>query len=162
MKKRVICILIILLVLGTIIANQLITYARVENEPLYVKLSKTDLNGVGYGNGNPNPTVGGSSNKGEYIWNILVQDSLTGPTSEEQKELYCVKADYGQTWFTEQKEDEILEYNLSYDLQADRESLLNKLKDNGNDADEIIKDLLNTEGQQYKQILCSFRIYKCS
>ncbi len=153
MKKRVICILIILLVLGTIIANQLITYARVENEPLYVKLSKTDLNGVGYGNGNPNPTVGGSSNKGEYIWNILVQDSLTGPTSEEQKELYCVKADYGQTWFTEQKEDEILEYNLSYDLQADRESLLNKLKDNGNDADEIIKDLLNTEGQQYKQIL---------
>ena len=156
MKKKVVSIIILLLIIGAFIANHLITYARIEETPLYVKLSKTDLEGNGYGNGNPNPTQGGTSNKGEYIWNILTQNSITGPTSEKQKELYCVKADYGQTWFTEQKDDQIIEYNLSYDMQKDREALLGKLKDNGNDADEIIKALLDPQGKQYRQLLWIF------
>ena len=156
MKKKIISILIIAIVIGAFIINHLITYAGVAETPLYVKLAATDLNGIGYGNGNPNPAVGGTSNQGEYIWNIIAQDSLTGPASTIQKDLYCVKADYGQTWFTEAKDGEILEYNLSYDIQADRENLLANLKDNGNDADDVIKNLLDTEGTQYKQLLWIF------
>ena len=91
--------------IGAFIANHLITYARVAETPLYVNLSKTDINGIGYGNGNPNPDNGGTSNQGEYIWNLITQDSLTGPVSKTQKDLYCVKADYGQTWFKQEKED---------------------------------------------------------
>jgi len=155
MKKKIISILIIMLLLGAIIANHLITYARIAEPSLYVKLEKTE-GGIGYGMGNPNPAVGGTSNKGEYIWNIVTQDSLTGPASEKQKDLYCVKADYGETWFTQQKDEEILEYNLFYDIQADRETLLANLQDNENDAEDGIRELLNPEGDQYRQLLWIF------
>ena len=86
MKKKIISILIILLVVGATITNQLISYARVAEKPLYVKLEKTDLDGIGYGKGNPNP-IGGTSNQGEYIWNLITQDTLTGPASQKQKDL---------------------------------------------------------------------------
>ena len=156
MKKKIISILVILLVIGTFVANHIITYARVANPSLYVKIEELDLDGVGHGNGNPNPETGGNSNHGEYIWNLITQDTLTGPVSEVQKDLYCVKADYGQTWFTQENNQAILEYNLTYDMQSDRESLLAMLKDNGNDADDIIKELLNPEGNQYRQLLWIF------
>lgn len=156
MKNKIISIFIIMIIIGAIIANQLITYARVSETSLFVKLEKTDLNGIGYGNGNPNPDSGSTSNKGEYIWNLIRQESLTGPTSQEQKDLYCVKADYGKTWFTEGKSDTILEYNLNYDIQEDREWLLTHLQDNANDAEDVIKALLNPTGTQYKQLLWIF------
>ena len=155
MKKKIISILIILLVVGATITNQLISYARVAEKPLYVKLEKTDLDGIGYGKGNPNP-IGGTSNQGEYIWNLITQDTLTGPASQKQKDLYCVKADYGQTWFEEEKDEEILEYNLVYDMQVDRENLLSKLQDNANDGDNVVKDLLDPSGNQYRQLLWLF------
>ena len=153
MKKKIISVLIILLVIGAFIANHLITYARVAEPSLYVKLAKTNLNGIGYGNGNPNPDVGGTSNQGEYIWNLITQDTLTGPASEIQKDLYCVKADYGQTWFGERNTEAILEYNLYYDIQEDRETLLNMLQE---DNDDVIENLLNPEGNQYRQLLWLF------
>ena len=153
MKKKIISILIALLIVGAFIANHLITYARVAETPLYVSLSATDLNGTGYGNGNPNPETGGTSNQGEYIWNLITQDSLQGPVSDIQRDLYCVRADYGQTWFTEQKDEEILEYNLTYDMQTERETLLAKLQDNGTDADDVIRSLLTPGGGQYEQLL---------
>lgn len=154
MKKKIISILILLLIIGAFITNHLITYARVAETSLYVKLSSTDLNGVGYGNGNPNPDVGGTSEQGEYIWNLMTYDSTdSNSISTVQRNLYCVKADYGQTWFTEQKDEEILEYNLTYDMQTDRETLLANLKNNGNDADDVIRALLNPEGSQYRQLL---------
>jgi len=153
MKKRMLSILIIIMLMGAIVANHLITYARIAETPLYVKLTKADLNGIGYGNGNP---TGGTSNQGEYIWNLMTEDTITGPASQKQKNLYCVRADYGQTWFIEEKEDEILEYNLTYDIQTDRKSLLEKLQDNGNDADDVIKNLLDPTGNQYRQLLWLF------
>ena len=157
MKKKIISVLIFITLMVAFIANCLISYARVSETPLYVKLAKTDLNGIGYGNGNPNPAEGGTSNLGEYIWNIETQNTSTGSASSTQKDLYCVKADYGQTWFTQKKAEEILEYNLVYDIQADREVLLSKLKDNNNtDADEVIQSLLNPEGNQYRQLLWLF------
>ncbi len=155
MKKKIISILIIMLAIATFIANHLITYARVADVPLYVKLEKTDSTGIGYGSGNPHPEAGSTSGQGKYIWNLINQETLTGPASEEQKDLYCVKADYGQTWFTEENTDKILEYNLAYDIQEDREWLLAHLQDNGN-SDDVIKALLNPEGKQYRELLWIF------
>lgn len=156
MKKKIISVLIVVLVIGAFVVNHLTTYATIAETPLYVKLSAF-ANGVGYGSGNPNPDVGGTSDKGEYIWNLITYNS-TDPDdiSEAQRNLYCVKADYGQTWFTEQNDGEILEYNLSYDIQADRETLLTNLKDNGNDADDVVKNLLTPGGGQYEQLLWLF------
>jgi len=160
MKKKIISILVLVLIVGAFITNHLITYAGKAEPPLYVKLAPADLSGVGYGNGNP---VIAGSNKNEYIWNIITQDSETGPASQEQRNLYCVKAEYGETWFgTETKTgnaNEILEYNLYYDMQVDEENredrakLLANLQDNGNDADDVVKTLLDPTGSQYRELL---------
>ena len=153
MKKRIISILLIIIAIGLIVTNHLITYARVAEKPIYVKLTKTDLSGAGYANGNPK---GGTSNHGEYIWNLMTQDTISGPASQKQKDLYCVRADYGQTWFVAEKDNEILEYNLVYDIQADRQTLLTNLQENGNDSDDVIKTLLDPNGNQYRQLLWLF------
>jgi len=150
MKKKIISLLIIILIMGGIIINQLSTYATVASPSLYASLSKTHLDGVGYGSGDP--TVPGS-NMNEYIWNITTQDSQTGPVSPVQKDLYCVKAEYGQSWFSGQPEGKILEYNLYYDMQADREYVMSNIKDNGNTGDDVVKSLLTPGGGQYEQLL---------
>ena len=157
MKKKILGIIVLILIVGAFIANHLISYARVAEIPLYVNLATTDLKNIGYGIGNPNPSVGGTSNQGEYIWNIRTYDAKdVTAISAAQRNLYCVKADYGQTWFTEQNEEEIIEYNLYYDIQEDREFLVANLKDNGTDADDIVKELLNPDGNQYRQLLWLF------
>ena len=159
MKKKIVSILIIVLVIGAFVANHLITYANIATTPLYVRLSETNLNGVGYGNGNPNPTSGGTSNQGEYIWNLLSYPNDV-PGNEAmylvERDLYCVKAEYGETWFTESGEDETVEYNLYYDIQEDREALVDKLVDDENTANNIVKDLLDPTGTQYRQLLWLF------
>ena len=76
MKKKVLGIVVLILIVGAFIANHLISYARVAETPLYVNLATTDLKNVGYGIGNPNPSVGGTSNQGEYIWNIRTYDEF--------------------------------------------------------------------------------------
>ena len=153
MKKKIISILIIVLVIGAFITNNLISYASDDSPVLHVNLSPADSKEIGYGNGNPNPKQGGTSNKGEYIWNIIAHDVETGST--ELRDLYCLKADYGLTWYSDQKDAEktIVTYNLAYDMQADRERLLAKLQDNGNDGDDVVRALLDPAGNQYIPIL---------
>ena len=153
MKKKIISVLIIILVIGGFILNHLShTYAAIAEPPLYVNLATT-VNNIGYGNANPNPDVGDTSNEGEYIWNIITHDSHTSSASAVQRNLYCVKADYGETWFTAENHETVIEYNLSYDMQTDREYLLSNLEDNGNTADEVVKELLTPGGGQYEQLL---------
>ena len=151
MKKRIISILIILLIIGGFIANQLITYARTAETPLYVNLTATDLSGTGYGIGDPN-------NAGKYIWNIMSYNSEnTADVSETQRNLYCVNADYGKTWFgtdgTQGDQSKILSYELYYDIQSERNSLLDNLQ---NDENDMLKTLLNPEESQYRQLLWLF------
>ena len=41
-------------------------------------------------------------------------------------------------------------------MQNDREKILNYLTDNGNDGDELLKQLLNPSGNAYRQLLWLF------
>lgn len=149
MKKKIIGILILSLIVGALIVNHLITYATIAKTPLSVNLTPTDINGVGYGVGNPNPSQGGTSNQGEYIWNINAYDSSNNVI---QKNLYCVKAEYGETWFTNEREEEIIQYNLNYDIKTERTKLLENLQNN-NTANDVIEQLLTPGGGQYEQLL---------
>ena len=152
MKKKIICILIITLVVGAFIANHLITYAGVATTPLYVNLTPTDVNGLGYGIGNPDPKEGGTSNQGEYIWNINTYESIDGVTlTDPQRNLYCIKANYGASWESNAnaKPENIVKYNLAYDLQTDK-AKLEKIV--GDTAGSVVKDLLD-EDKYYNEIL---------
>ena len=92
-------------------------------------------------------------NQGKYIWHMSTYESASGGTNTTQKNIYCLKAGYGASWESFNNSSSILEYNLFFDLQEEREELSKKIVDNGNDADEVLQDLLNENGTQYREIL---------
>ena len=136
MKKRIAIISVIFLVLAYIIFNA-ISYA---NATLTVHLETADTSNVGYGIGNP-------LQQGINIWDLR--------NTANKKNLYCIRADYSDTWNNDGRTTDV-NYNLSYDLQNDREKILNYLTDNGNDGDELLKQLLNPSGNAYRQLLWLF------
>lgn len=144
MKKRKIGILITIIAIVAFLLSYIISYAN-NTQTIYLNLTKTNTSGVGYGIGDP-------KNGGEYIWNITTYDSATATTaSANQRNLYCIKANYGDTWNT--NKDTKVAYNLSYDLQADRKELISKIVDNGNDADDVVKTLLDPQNGYYRELL---------
>ena len=152
MKKKKVSILIVIVAIVAFLLSYIISYGNT-GETIYVNLTKLNTNGVGYGIGNP---ANGSNEAGQpatsaYIWNITTYDSATSTTaSVNQRNLYCIKGNYGDSWNT--NKDTIVAYNLSYDLQSDRQTLLSKIVDNGKDIDDIIKTLLSESGY-YRELL---------
>ena len=151
MKKKKIGILIAVIAIVAFLLSYIISYANT-GETIYVNLTKLDTKGVGYGIGNPaNGTSAGGHATSAYIWNLTTYDTSTSTTaSKNQRNLYCIKANYGDSWNT--NKDTIVAYNLSYDLQSDREILLKNIVDNGNDADDVVKTLLSEQGY-YRELL---------
>ena len=144
MKKKVILIGVVLLLIAYLIFN-IVSYAG--NETIYVNLTKADLNNIGYGVGNP------TQSGGKYIWNLMQYNSNSASDiSVPQRNLYCIKAEYGTTWQNSQKPEQIVAYNLSYDLQDEREKVLSNLVDNGT-TDDIVKALLDPAGKAYRELL---------
>ena len=131
-KKRVSVILAII----SFLLSYIITYAA-NTETIYVNLTKTDLNGIGYGIGNPK-----NGFEGNYIWSLRTYNSNSASDiSTKQRELYCIEANYGDTWNANQ--ENIVEYNLSYNLQEEREKLVELLgKDESNEANKKVIELL--------------------
>lgn len=152
MKKKKVSILIIVIAIIAFLLSYIISYANT-GETIYVNLTKLDTNGIGYGIGDP---ANGTNEAGKpatnaYIWNITTYDTSTSKTaSKNQRNLYCIKGNYGDSWNT--NKDTIVAYNLSYDIQADRADLLKKIVDNGNDADDVVKTLLSESGY-YRELL---------
>ena len=151
MKRKKVCVIIAVMAIVAFLLSYIISYANT-SETIYVNLTKLDTNGVGYGIGNPTTAnEEGQPASNAYIWNITTYDSATSTTaSNTQRNLYCIKANYGDSWNT--NKDTIVAYNLSYDLQADRQTLLSKIVDNGKDIDDIIKTLLSESGY-YRELL---------
>lgn len=152
MKNRKISIIISVIAIIAFLLSYVISYA--EDGTLYVNLTKTGTTGVGYGIGNP--VQGGGA--GKYIWNLTTYNSNNvNNISAKQRNLYCVKAEYGNTWNeTTGGYGNIIPYNLSYDLQSDRQKLLSQIVDNGTDADDVVKTLLNPSTGHYREILWIF------
>ena len=142
MKKKIIFIGLLLLLITYAIFG-IISYA--DDGKIYVNLTEGNLNNIGYAIGNP------KYSGAVKIWYLKTYNS-TDETSVSIKErnLYCIKANYGDTWNTSNQD--IVTYNLEYDLQAQREEILNKLV-TGNAANTIVKDLLNPNKESYRQLL---------
>ena len=151
MKNKKVCLGLIVIAIIATLLGCIISYAN-NNETVYVNLTKLDTNGVGYGIGNP--TVANDSGKpatNAYIWNITTYDSNNASAvSKQQRNFYCIKANYGDSWNA--NKDTIVAYNLSYDLQADRQKLLEKITGNNNSADSVVKALLSENGH-YRELL---------
>ena len=134
-----------------LVFGKVISFADVAEKSLYINLGKSkDNNGKksGYANGDPN------SSSGNYIWEINqynsnnVNDKITNP-----RNLYCIKAEYGTSWVSATGgEKNIVEYNLSYDLEAQREEILSKLL-NTDANNTVIKNLLTPDKGAYNQLL---------
>ena len=125
----------------------IISYASTDQK-IYVNLKATNLDGIGYGIGNPK-----NGSEGNYIWSLRTYNSNSASDiSAKQRELYCIKANYGDTWNANQ--ENIVEYNLSYNLQEEREKLVELLgKDASNEANQKVIELLNAETGYYKEII---------
>lgn len=151
MKKKKVCLAIIVVAIIAFLLSYIISYANT-GETIYVNLTKLDTKGIGYGIGNPtDKNEAGKPATNAYIWNITTYDSASATSaSREQRNLYCIKANYGESW--NNNKDTKVAYNLSYDLQADRQNLLNKIVGNDNDADSVVKRLLTEEGH-YRELL---------
>ena len=143
MKKKVAFFSIALLVIAYVIFN-VVSYAT--NKTMYIGLNITHSNGQGYGIGNP--TDGGVG-----LWNLRNYDSSDrNNESAKQKELYCIKGDYGDSW--EENKLAIIQYNLEYDLDTEREKLLTMLAGDSNTANDVVTRILsdNTSGV-YRELL---------
>ena len=146
MKKRNIGILILVIATIVFLLGYIMSYANT-GETLHINLTRLDTTGIGYGIGNAEQSSGNNA----VIWNITTHDA-NGAVSATQRNLYCVKANYGATWETAGGPSTVLDYNLSYDLQKDRTELLNKIVDNGTDIDDVVKTLLSESGY-YRELL---------
>ena len=151
MKNKKVCLAVVAIAIIIFLLSYIISYANT-GETIYVNLTKTDTNGVGYGIGDPTTVnTPGQPVSNAYIWNITTYSSNNvANVSREQRNLYCIKANYGDSWNT--NKNTIVAYNLSYDLQADRKILLDKIVGNNNEADSVVKKLLSEEGH-YKELL---------
>ena len=145
MKKKIGIIIAIVAIIAFLL-SYIISYANT-GETLHVNLTRLDTTGIGYGIGNAEQSSGNNA----VIWNITTHDA-NGAVSATQRNLYCVKANYGATWETAGGPSTVLDYNLSYDLQKDRTELLNKIVDNGTDIDDVVKTLLSESGY-YRELL---------
>ena len=143
MKKKSIIIVIAIAFIAIVctIFNLVESYASAGS--LFVNLEELDTGGKGYAINDPK-----NAGSGNYIWNIITHDNEVGSASAKQRNLYCVKGNYGNTWNS--KEDTILNYNMKFDLQAERNDLVNKATGAGA---ETIKDLLNPQKECYRQLL---------
>ena len=149
MKNKKVCLVAIVIAIIAFLLSYIISYANT-GETIYVNLTKLDTKGIGYAIGDPT-TDAGKPATNAYIWNITTYDTASATSaSREQRNLYCIKANYGESW--NNNKDTKVAYNLSYDLQADRQNLLNKIVGNDNDADSVVKKLLTEEGH-YRELL---------
>ena len=69
--------------------------------------------------------------------------------------MYCIRADYSYTWNNHGKSTNVT-YNLSYDLQDDREKILSYLTANNNNGHDLLNELLNPAGSAYRELLWVF------
>ncbi len=145
MKSKKIGVIIAIVAIIGFLLSYIISYAA-STETIYVNLTKTDLNGIGYGIGNPT-----NAGTGNYIWHLQTYNSNdVSDINTQQRNLYCIKANYGDTWNA--NNSDIVSYNLSYDLQEEREKLLTLL---GNDVEshDILKQLLDPTNGYYRELL---------
>ena len=140
MRKKFLLISIILIFVTYLVFNIFI-YAK--DPTLYIGIKSTYDNGSGYGIGNP-------KNAGKTLWNLRNHNSTNaGDISSTIKDVYCLKGEYGESW--ENNTDTIVEYNIQYDLQSDKEKLISLL--GTTDANNVVKEILNSETGQYKELL---------
>ena len=149
--KFVIAFIIFFIMIFGLLVSQIGSFASVAEKTIYINLGKSkNVNGKNIGYGINDPT----ESSGNYIWQINqynsnnVNDKVTNA-----RNLYCIKAEYGKSWVSNGgKETNIVEYNLSYDLEQQREEILKKLVDSS-DENTVIKNLLTPEKGAYNQIL---------
>ena len=148
-KTKISAIIAVLMIIG-VIATSIASYANNE-ESIFVNLTPGNSNGIGYAIGDANGEVSGEA---PYIWNINTYKSQAGTTlTDPQRNLYCIKANYGYSWETAQNASpsNVVEYNLSYDLVSDRDSILQKLTTDA--TGNLVRELLNEENAKYNELL---------
>ena len=146
MKKKLAVIVIAIIAIMSFLIGHIISYAN--NGSIYVNITETNLNGIGYGIGDPE-----NGGAGRYIWVLRTYNSENASDlSATQRNLYCIKAEYGEAW-NPVNNGTIVEYNLSYDLQDDREKLINLLRNSSSEANEMVLELLNPQGEAYRELL---------
>ena len=147
MKLKKTSLIILIVTVLAILLGYIVSYAN--DGTIYVNLQRLNLNGVGY-------SKGSDSKYSEVVWDIRTYNSKSASdVSAKQRNLYCIKGDYSTTWGGDNgNHNTIVEYNLSYDFQKDRNKLINLLS-NGNDANKVILDLLDSN-KYYRELLWIF------
>ena len=118
LKKIISSIMVAIIVLGQFSSYKFISIAetvKVEDDQVYLSLSKTNENGFGYAFGMN--THGGN---GEHIWNIVASEDEQGTNSKYTSNFYCIKAEYSDTWDVNGTPETLVKYNKNYELPLEQ------------------------------------------
>ena len=138
MKKTKISLIVAVIMILGIIATSMASYAN-NQESIFVNLTPANSKGIGYAIGDSTGEVSGEA---PYIWNINTYTSDAGTTlTNPQRNLYCIKANYAYSWetATDAAPSNVVEYNSSYDLVSDKDSILQRLSTD--EAGGVVKEL---------------------
>ena len=134
MKKTKIVLIIVITILIGILATTFASYAN-DQTSIFVNLTPTGIDEVGYR----------ITANGEYIWDITTYTDENGTEfADPQKNLYCIRANYGYSWEDSTdvnnppSPENIVEYNLSYDLLIAKEKLIEEFGES--DARSVIEN----------------------
>ena len=118
LKKLVSSIMVAIIVLGQFSSYKFVSKAATittEDGPLYLSLSAVNENGIGYSMKNT------QFSQDNIIWSIMStkENSLVWASN-----LYCIKAEYGETWEETGLPSDEVRYNKSYSVPLTQETEL--------------------------------------
>lgn len=123
-KKLLSSIMVAVIVLGQFSSYRFVSKAATisgGDGPIYLSLSKTNKNAennIGYAF-----DMDQDGSKGKVIWNIMKANNLEGANEVSSSNIYCIKAEHGATWNTNNNPSKWVEYNKNYDVPLQKETL---------------------------------------
>ena len=109
-KKVLSSIMVAIIVLGQFSGYHLVSKAETiigGDDPLYISLSKTNENGNGYAF-----DMTEQGGQGKHIWNLMTATNADGTDLTNASNLYCIKAEYGDSWVNDPENP--AKYNKNY------------------------------------------------
>lgn len=117
-KKLISSIMVAIIALGQFSVLKFISEAAVitgGDGPIYISLSKTNENGNGYAFG-----MNQNGGEGKHIWSMVVSKDENGTDAIHASNIYCIKAEYGETWQTNPLV--LVKYNKNYEVPLTQNS----------------------------------------
>jgi len=117
-KKLLSSIMVAIIVLGQFSSYSFVSKAATisgGDGPIYILLSKTNENGNGYA-----LDMNSTGGAGKSIWSMMYSTDGNSSNAQNASNLYCIKAEYGDTWAINPSAK--VQYNKTYSIPLKQET----------------------------------------